>query len=83
MIGKEVVSNSVCNIAKLGEGDKASVFMYLQDLLNAFDSVEYICIVTREALCFWDNGKLLRVLKNWYEGGRAQIKLDGRLSEIG
>ena len=54
--------------------------MCLYDLQKAFDSVEYPVLLEKlfEAGV---NGKLWRVLKNWYEGGSGWVKLDGRLSE--
>jgi len=66
-------------IAKYLRGG-SQVYMCLYDLQKAFDSVEYPVLLERlfEAGV---NGKMWRLLKNWYEGGCGQVKLDGRLSE--
>ena len=56
------------------------VFMCLCDMQKAFDSVEY-AVLLKKLFEAGVNGKLWRVLKNWYEGGSGQVRLDGRLSE--
>ena len=55
-------------------GDR--VLMCLYDLQKAFDSVEYPVLLKR----LYDigiNGKMWRLIKNWYTGARCQVKLDG------
>ena len=54
--------------------------MCLYDLQKAFDSVEY-AVLLQKLFETGVNGKLWKLLKNWYEGGSAQVKLDGSLSE--
>ena len=54
--------------------------MCLYDLHKArFDSVEYP-VLLEKLFQAGVNGKLWRLLKNWYEDGQGQVKLDGRLS---
>ncbi len=56
------------------------VYMCLYDLQKAFDSVEYPVLLEK----LYDvgvNGKMRRLLKNWYEGGSCSVRVDGRLSE--
>ncbi len=56
------------------------VSMCLYDLQKAFDSVEYPALLEK----LHDvgvNGKMWRLLKNWYEGGSCRVRVDGRLSE--
>ena len=59
--------------------DGSHVYMCLYDLQKAFDSFEYPVLLEKlfEAGM---NGKMWRILKNWYEGGCGQVKVDGRLS---
>ena len=49
--------------------------MCLYDLQKAFDSVEYPVLLKRlfEAGV---NGKTWRLLRNWYEGARCQVRLN-------
>ena len=56
------------------------VHMCLYDLQKAFDSVEYPVLLKRlfEAGV---NGKTWRLLRNWYEGARCQVRLNGALSQ--
>ena len=66
-------------IAKYLRGG-SRVYMCLYDLQKAFDSVEYPVLLEK----LFDagvNGKMLRLLKNWYETCSCQMKLDGRLSD--
>ena len=57
------------------------VFMCLYDLQKAFDTVEYPVLLKR----LYDigvNGKMWRLIKNWYMGARCQVKLEsGYLSD--
>ena len=55
------------------------VYMCLYDLQKAFDSVEYLVLLQK----LYDvgvNGKMWRLLKNWYEGGSCWVKVDGMVS---
>ena len=55
------------------------VYMRLYDLQKAFDSVEYPVLLQK----LYDvgvNGKMWRLLKNWYEGGSCRVKVDGMVS---
>ena len=56
------------------------VIMCLYDLQKAFDSVEFPVLLSRlhEAGV---SGKTWRILKDWYEGGKCKVKVEGRLSE--
>ena len=54
--------------------------MCLCNMQKAFDSVEY-AVLLEKLFEAGVNGKLWRVLKNWYEGGSGQVRLDGRVSE--
>ena len=56
------------------------ICMCLYDLQKAFNSVEY-AVLLHKLFEAGVNGKMWRLLKNWYEGGSAQVKFDGRLSE--
>ena len=56
------------------------VYMCLYDLQKAFDSVEYPILLER-LFHAGINGRMWRLLKNWYVGGSCQVKLDGRLSD--
>ncbi len=60
------------------EGSK--VHMCLYDLQKAFDSVEYP-VLLRRLFEVGVNGKAWRLLKNWYEGAKCQVRLGGALSE--
>ena len=62
----------------LNSGDR--VFMCLYDLQKAFDSVEYPVLLDR-LYEIGVNGKMWRLVKNWYEGGSCKVKLDGDMSE--
>ena len=56
------------------------VHMCLYDLSKAFDSVEYPVLLKR----LFDvgiNGKLWRLLKDWYKGAACVVRSNGRLSE--
>ena len=53
--------------------------MCLHDLQKAFDSVEY-AVLLEKLFDAGVNGKMWRLLKNWYESCSCQVKLDGRLS---
>ena len=65
-------------IAKyLNSGSK--VYMCLYDLQKAFDSVEYAVLMDK-LFEVGVNGKMWRLLRNWYEGGSCCVKIDGRLS---
>ncbi len=52
----------------------------LYDLQKAFDSVEYP-VMLRRLFEVGVNGKAWRLLKNWYEGAKCQVRLGGALSE--
>ena len=56
------------------------VYMCLYDLQKAFDSIEYPILLKRLYEAGVD-GKLWRLLKDWYEGGTGRVRLDGRLSD--
>ena len=60
------------------EGSK--VHMCLYDLQKAFDLVEYP-VLLRRLFEVGVNGKAWRLLKNWYEGAKCQVRLGGALSE--
>ena len=65
-------------IAKYLRGG-SRVCMCLYDLQKAFDSVEYPVLLVK----LFDagvNGKMWRLLKNWYKSCSCQVKLDSRLS---
>ena len=55
------------------------VYMCLYDLQKAFDSVEYP-VLLEKLYNAGVNGKMWRLLRNWYTGGSCQVKLDGKLS---
>ena len=65
-------------IAKYLKGGSRVFRLY--DMQKDFDSVEY-AVLLEKLFEAGVNGKLWRVLKNWYEGGSGQVRLDGRLSE--
>jgi len=62
----------------LNSGSK--VYMCLYDLQKAFDSVEYAVLMDK-LFEVGVNGKMWRLLRNWYDGGSCRVKVDGRLSE--
>ena len=62
----------------LNSGSK--VLMCLYDLQKAYDSVEYP-VLLEKLYEVGINGKLWRLLKNWYLGGRCKVRLDGICSE--
>ena len=66
-------------IAKYMRGG-SRVFMCLYDLQKAFDSVEYSVLLER-LFEVGINGKLWRLLKNWYEGVSGYVMVDGESSE--
>ena len=67
-------------IAKyVGSGSK--VLMCLYDLEKAYDSVEYPVLLER-LFEVGINGKLWRVMKNWYSGGSSFVKVDGKCSSL-
>ena len=47
---------------------------------KAFDSVEYAVLMDK-LFEVGVNGKMWRLLRNWYDGGSCRVKVDGRLSE--
>ena len=55
--------------------------MGLHNLWKTFDLVEYP-VLLKKLLEAGVNGKMWRLLKNWYECGCGQVKLDGRLSDV-
>lgn len=66
-------------IAKYLRGG-SRVYVCLYDLQKAFDSVEYPVLLEK----LFDagvNGKMWRLLENWYESCSCQVKLEGRLSD--
>ena len=57
----------------------SDVFMCLYDLQKAYDSVEYPVLLQR----LFDggiNGKLWRLVKDWYSGSRCMVKTNGSYS---
>ena len=54
--------------------------MCLYDLQKAFDSVEYP-VLLEKLYNVGVNGKMWRLLNNWYRGGFCQVKVDGRVSD--
>ena len=66
-------------IAKYLRGG-SRVYMRLYDQQKVFDSVEYP-VLLEKLFNAGVNGKMWRLLKNWYEGGSCQVKLDGRHSD--
>ena len=53
--------------------------MCLYDLQKDFDTVEYFFLLERYKAGV--NGKMWRILKDWYEGGSARVGVDGQLSK--
>ena len=53
--------------------------MCLYVLQQAFDFVEYP-VLLEKLFDVGVNGKMWRLLKNWYNGGSCKVKLDGMLS---
>ena len=49
------------------------MYMCLYDLQKAFDSVEYTALLER-LFEVGVNGKMWRLLKNWYKDGCGQVK---------
>ena len=56
------------------------VYMCLYDLQKAFDSVEYP-VLLEKLYNVGVNGKMWRLLNNWYRGGSCQVKVHGRVSD--
>ena len=55
--------------------------MCLFDLQKAFDSVEFSVLLSH----LFDtgvNGKMWRLIKNWYQNGRGFVQIDGRMSPV-
>ena len=50
--------------------------MCLYDLQKAFDSVEYP-VLLEKLFDVGVNGKCWRLIKNWYEGTKCRVKLEG------
>ncbi len=55
------------------------VYMCLYDLQKAFDSVEY-AVLLKKLYDIGVNGRMWRLLKNWYEGRSCRVRVDGKLS---
>ena len=58
----------------------SKVYMCLYDLQKTFDTVEYPVLLERLYKA-GVNSKMWRILKDWYEGGSARVRVDGQLSE--
>ena len=58
----------------------SKVYMCLYDLQKDFDTVEYPVLLERLYKA-GVNSKMWRILKDWYEGGSARVRVDGQLSE--
>ena len=59
--------------------DSSKVYMCLFDLQKAFDSVEYPVLLSR-LYKIGINGKLWRILRDWYTGTECTVRVDGRCS---
>ena len=57
----------------------SKVYMRLSGLQKAFVLVEYAVLIDKR-FEVGVNGKMWRVLRNWYEGGSCCVEIDGRLS---
>ena len=55
--------------------------MYLYDLQKTFDSVEYPVLLHR-LYNVRVNGKMWRLIKNWYEGAKCHVKMAGKAFRI-
>ena len=55
-------------------------FICLYDLQKAFDSVEFPVLLHR-LHSVGVNGKLWRIIRNWYQGGVCSVKLDDSYSD--
>ena len=65
-------------------GSGSKVLMCLYDLEKAYDSVEYPVLHVGDCLrwVLMINGKLWRVMKNWYSGRSCFLKVDGKWGRV-
>ena len=72
----EVVKYSDFSVGKEPGYEASNVYMCLYDLQKAFDTVEYFFLLERLYKA-GVNGKMWRILKDWYEGGSARVGVNG------
>ena len=60
--------------------DGSKVYMCLFDLQKAFDSIEYPVLLSH-LYKVGINGKLWRILRNWYSGTECKVRVEGHCSE--